>query len=200
MYAYKVYIVACMLVYVTRFSKTSLVSDKAHFSSPLNCYTNELMIHVCIIAKDSLVWFSWGYFLRPIWCAWVLRWSLNGSGVTGQVSTQLEISTRWSVNLAIKLATICVIYNSNETIWQCSACIHRKTCCFIAPYNPWPPSLRNHFWYWFKKLSKMIGNSASCALQSWSTERDCITMNYWRKVCKHLLVFLRYIQLNISNW
>jgi len=32
----------------------------------INCYTNELMIHVCIIANDSLVCISWGCFLRSV--------------------------------------------------------------------------------------------------------------------------------------
>jgi len=49
---------------------------------------------VYAIAKDSLVCFSWGCFLGPVWHARVLRWSSNGSGVNRQVSTRLEIATR----------------------------------------------------------------------------------------------------------
>jgi len=36
-------------------------------------------------------------------------WSSNGSGVIGQVSTQLEITTQLARGFAIKLATICNI-------------------------------------------------------------------------------------------
>jgi len=39
----------------------------------------------------------------------MLKWSSNGSGVTGQAPTQLKIATQLARNLAIKLATICDI-------------------------------------------------------------------------------------------
>jgi len=92
-------------LFVTRFAKTGLhsshqVTRHMHFSPTINCYTNELMIHVCAIAHDSLVCFSWGCFLRPVWHAWVLGWSSNGSGVIGQVSTWLEIATRLARRLS----------------------------------------------------------------------------------------------------
>jgi len=68
-------------------------NGKADFSPPLDFYINELTIHVCITAIISLVCFSWGLFLGPVWCAQVLRWSSNGSGVNRQAPTQLEIAT-----------------------------------------------------------------------------------------------------------
>jgi len=49
-YWYKPLYVLC--TYVTRFAKTGLVhTDKVHFSPLINCYTNELTIHVYIIAN-----------------------------------------------------------------------------------------------------------------------------------------------------
>jgi len=51
-------------------------------------------------------WFPGLLFLGLVtWHAKVLGWSLNGSGMTGQAPTQLEIAKQ----LAIKLATICHI-------------------------------------------------------------------------------------------
>jgi len=63
-------------------------------SPPLDLYVNELTIRVCIITNGSLVCFSWGLFLWPVWCARMLGWSSNGSGVNRQAPTQLEITTR----------------------------------------------------------------------------------------------------------
>jgi len=64
---------------------------------------------VCIIVNDSLVCFSYVLFLGPVWHAQVLGWSSNGSGVTGQESTQLEIATWLARELGHQLATICDI-------------------------------------------------------------------------------------------
>ena len=50
-------------------------NGKADFSLPFDFYINELTIHVCIIAIVSLVCFSWGMILGPVWCAWVIfKW------------------------------------------------------------------------------------------------------------------------------
>jgi len=63
-----------------------------HYHSIL--YINELTIHVCIIANGSLACFSWDLFLGPVWHAQVLGLSSNGSSLTGQAPTWLEIATR----------------------------------------------------------------------------------------------------------
>jgi len=69
--------------------------------------------------------------------AWVV---FKGSGMTGQASRLLEITT-WLArelghqigyylwNLELKQA-------SNETIWQCSTCTHWKTHHFVALHHP----------------------------------------------------------------
>jgi len=82
---------------VTGFDKSWLPRTrhgKADFLPPLNFYINELIIHVCIIANDSLFCFSWGLFLEPVWHSQVLRWSSNGSSMTGKAPTRLEITTQ----------------------------------------------------------------------------------------------------------
>jgi len=66
---------------------------KADFLPSLDFYINELTIHGYIIAIVSLVCFSWGLFLGAVWCAQVLGWSSNGSGVNRQALAQLEIAT-----------------------------------------------------------------------------------------------------------
>jgi len=65
-------------------------NSKADFSQPLDFYINELAIHVCIIANGSLICFSWGLFLRPVSHARVIGCYSNGSGLTGQATTQLD--------------------------------------------------------------------------------------------------------------
>jgi len=51
-----------------------------------------------------------GAFFQKSGLSDVLEWSSNGSGVSGQASTKLEITIHdWPVKLAIKLATICDI-------------------------------------------------------------------------------------------
>jgi len=52
-----------------------------------------------IITNESLVYFLWGLFLRSVWRAQVLGWSSNGSDVTGQASTQLEIVSQLAKKL-----------------------------------------------------------------------------------------------------
>jgi len=98
-------------------------NSRGDLSPPLNFYINELTIHVCIIANVSLVSFSWGLFLEPVWCARVLRWSTNDSGVNEKAPIWLEIATRLAGKLGhqigyylwyleLKLA-------SGESFWQC---------------------------------------------------------------------------------
>jgi len=131
---------ATVYKYVTRFAKTNLVhtSDKAHFSPPINCYTNELTIHVYTIANNSLVCFSWGCFLRPVWWAQVLGWSSNGSGVNRQVFTQLEIAT-WLARRLGHQVGYCLWYlefkwATGGTFWQCQL-QHMEN-----PSLPWLPT------------------------------------------------------------
>ena len=47
------------------------------------------------------------------------------------------------------------------------------------PTNP-HPYICNHLWYWWKKLSKMAGNSASKPSKRTPTELPCISIDWWR--------------------
>jgi len=115
-----------------------------HTHNGLDFYINELTIHVCIIANGSLIWFSWGLFLRPVWCAQKLGWSTNGSGVTGQVSiaTWLEITTQLAREPVSSNWLLCVIsraqWASGETVWQCSTSTHGKTHHFMSSLTTTP--------------------------------------------------------------
>ena len=93
--------------YNIRFAKSS-PSDKAHFSPLLNCYTNELMIHVCIIANDSLVCFSWGFLglSDMLKCSGGLQMAVVW---LDKYPSGWKSPHNWPVNLAIELATICDI-------------------------------------------------------------------------------------------
>jgi len=98
-------------------------NGKVDFSPPFDFYINELTIHVRTIANGSLVCFFWGLFLGPVWCAWVFRWSSNGSGLTGQAPTQLEIPTWLAKKIGHQIGYylwyIELKWASGETIWQC---------------------------------------------------------------------------------
>jgi len=121
-------------------------------------YINELSIHVCIIANGSLVCFSWGSFLWPVWHAWVLGWSSYSSGLTGQAPTQLEITTWLARKLGHQIGYYLwyleLKWASGETIWQCSTSTHGKTHHFVAPHHPQPPPLCDHLWQWCKNYLK----------------------------------------------
>jgi len=133
-------------------------NGKADFSPLLDFYINELTIHVCIITNGSLVCFSWGLFLRPVWCAWVLRLSSNGSGLTGQAPTQLEIAT-W---LARKLG-----HQNGYYLWYLELQYIGLRWDHLAVFNfytwknpplygspPLPTSTYMWLWYWFKNYLK----------------------------------------------
>jgi len=123
----------------------------ADFSPPHNFYINELTIHVCIIANGSLVYFSWGLFLGPVWCAWVLRWSSNDSGLTGQAPTQLEIATQLARKLSHQIGYYLwyleLKWASGETIWQCQLLhIENPTTSWLPITLTYTPYNNNHSW------------------------------------------------------
>ena len=77
-----------------------ICEQKADFSPPLDFYTNELTIHMCIIANSSLVCFPRACFLG---LSNMLEWSSNGSSITRQACTQLEIATRLARELGYQI-------------------------------------------------------------------------------------------------
>jgi len=99
------------MTYMTGFDKGQLLhthwqdglfTTNHLISTSMNYVTN----HVCIIANGSLVCFSWGLFLGPVWHAQVPRWSSNGSGVVFYLCffqiTYIEnnlIQVIWSVSI-----------------------------------------------------------------------------------------------------
>jgi len=152
-------------IYVTGFDKSQLPHTQLQgwlFTTTwlisTYIYINELTIHECIITNGFLVCFSWGLFLGCVWSAWVLKWSSNGSDLTGQASTQLEISKQLARELGYQISYYLWYLElkqaSNETIWQCSTSTHGKICHFVAPNHPWPPPLCNYLWYWCKNYLK----------------------------------------------
>jgi len=127
-------------------------------------YINELTIHVCNIANRSLACFSWGFFLEPVWHTQVLGWHSNGSVLSGQAPTQMEIAIRLTRKLGCRIGYhlwyLELKWTSGETIWQCLTFMHGKLD-FLPP-------LCSLLWYWCKScVSKMVGNSATCPMHSW---------------------------------
>ena len=108
-------------IYVTGFDKSRLPHTQWQGWLFTTTWSMNLTIHVCIIANGSLVYFSWGLFLKPVWRAWVLRWSLNGSDVTEKASTWLEITTRLARKLGHQIGYYLwyleLEWASGETFW-----------------------------------------------------------------------------------
>ena len=133
-------------------------NGKANFSPTFKSSINELTIHVCIITNGSLDCFSRGLFLGPVRHAWVLGWSSNCSGVTGQAPTWLEIATRLAKKIGHQIGYYLWYlefkWASGVTIWQYSTSTHGKTCHFVVPHHPWSLSLCDHLWYWYKNYLK----------------------------------------------
>jgi len=113
-------------------------NGKANFSPIFNLYINELTIHVCIIAIVFLVCIFWSLFLGPVWHAPVLKWSSNGSGLTRQAPTRLEITTWLAKKLGHQIGYYLwyleLKWGSGETIWQCQL-VHVK-----KPTTSWFPT------------------------------------------------------------
>jgi len=73
----------------------------------------------------------------------VIRWSSNGSGLSGQAPTQLEITTQLARKLGYQidyyLGYLELKWASGEIIWQCSTSTRGKISHFMAP-APLPPT------------------------------------------------------------
>ena len=156
-------------------------NGKADFSPPLDFYINELTIHVCIIAIVSLLCFFWGLFFWPVWCAQVLGWSSNGSGVNEQVFTWLEIITWLARKLGHQIGYYLwyleLKWASGETIWKCSTSTRGKTHHFMTPHHPQPPPLCDHLWYWCKNYMKWMVIQLAVLCRVGQLKRHCITMD-----------------------
>ena len=127
-----------------RKSATYAHNDKEWFSSPINSSINILSNYHNTTAKGSLVCFLWGLFLRPVRRPRVLGWPLNATGWLVQAATLLEI-TNWLVDdIGHGFSYILWHFECNGTLFY-----PYRSACGVG-----------------KKLSKMAGNSASCALYS----------------------------------
>ena len=146
----------------------------------MDSYTNRLTLHVCVIANGPSVCFCWGLFYRP---SGVLVYA---GGHQGAVACQNRKTTGWEwphywiVISATDLASFCGIFSTIghqlgpititvKFVWRWS---HPKP----PPATPW----QMHLWYWWKKLSKMAGSSASRPLKTMPTETPCIAIQSWR--------------------
>jgi len=129
-----------MLEYVTRLAKTGLVCTKWQgmlftTNQLLHLWTNDPCVCHCQWFPGLLFL---GLFSWPVWCARVLGWSSNGSGVNGQVSTWLEIATRLARRLGHQI-DYCMWYlelkwASGETFW------HVNFNTWKNPPLPWLPT------------------------------------------------------------
>jgi len=124
-------------------------NGKADFLPLLDFYINELTIHVCIITNGFLVCFSWGLFLGPVWCARVLGWSSNGSGVTGRHPPRWKSPHDWVESLTINWLLFVISRAQMGLRWDLlavSTSTHGKTCHFRGSPPPLTSTLYDHLW------------------------------------------------------
>ena len=101
--------------------------------------------------------------------------------------------------LSTDLATFGAIYSTHGSLWKCKylTCVFPRH--FVAPHHPQPTTPMELLVVLVKKLSKMVGNSASKPLNSTPNELPRITVEWWRIAWKKLCAFSRYTAFNISN-
>ena len=154
--------------------------DKTQVSPPMDSYINKLTLHMSIVAKGSSVCFYHGLFYRPVdvrGCSVVHQTAVTG---LNRKPTGWELAYDSTVMLAMDLSTFCGTFSmvgpqlGPLTLVEIFESVN-------PPANP-PPSTPRHvcFWYWWKKLSKMAGNSTSRPLMTVSTEAPCIVVQPWR--------------------
>ena len=109
----------------------------------------------------------------------------------------------WLMRLAMDLAALCGMYRGQNGINGCHLAVFSLDVAFAHHFMaicllPTIPPYRNasDIGYASKKLSKMVGNSASYLLNSWLTDGLQIAIELWQISCKHLFSFLSY---NTSN-
>jgi len=97
-----------------------------------------LVFHTYLMCSSARVVFKWQ------WCEWTSTHLAGNCHMTGlRAFPSNWLAYLWYLEL--KQA-------SNETIWQCSTCTHRKTCHFMILHFPWLPPLCNHFWHGIKSI------------------------------------------------
>ena len=178
-------------------------SFKTHLLLPFDSYINETTAHVLNTAKGWTICFHSGIFLKPIWCPQVFKWPSN-IPLTNRQPTETHHRTGWWVWPWIKL--LCVKCGSENGTNGCHLVVFGEDVAFphhfVAPHLPMtlpPIALLVILATPVKKLSKMIGNSASHPVYSKHSELPWISLDLWRNMCKQLYSILRYIELNISN-
>jgi len=120
-----------------------------------------------------------GFVSRAVWCARVLGWSSNGSGVNRQAPTQLEIAKQLAKKLGHQIGYYLWYLELNGPQMRPDSVNFYTWKNLPLPWLPTIPYLHPYMIICDSgvNLSKMVGNSASCLLKSWLTERHCITMD-----------------------
>ena len=171
-------------------------NDKAQF----HCQSIALSISK-LTTTDTLPKVNKSAFAgTAFWGTSGIHWCLDGLETTVTTLNKQALghrSTHYWLLLSIGFATFKHKRTSFETIWRSNffMCFSLPLLWLPTTTTPNQPSLSKHLWYWWK-LSKMAGNSASYSLKSSWTEISLVTVQQWRIACKQLHAFLRYNLLN----
>ena len=145
-------------------------------SPPFYRYIIRQSMGACIVANSSPVCFSWG-------CFWSMS-DVHECSVCIQLSLlavkQRPPSCKVSRDLVVILSTDLTTFWANSGTSGSIIQVWIHSVCFPRHFVAHQPPLCNHLWYWWKKLSKMVGNSASKPSKRTPTELPCITIDWWR--------------------
>ena len=139
---------------MTRFTKGTLLAHyfSVHFLLLLDGYNNRLTVHVCTIAKSTMVCYNWGFFLYHHWRLRIFGWSINSPILSGQANSQQGITT-WLVGetghglsyilwyVELKIAWIDAIWTYNvlswipTTLWLYITPTFHEYLCYWLPWE-----------------------------------------------------------------
>ena len=140
---------------------------KEQFASSMDSSINKLTNCQYTTAKCWRAYFCWGLFLMSVRRPRVLGCPLNATGWLVQATLLLEITTWLVDHIGHGFSYVLWQFECNgASLWAISPWKMQSlavTCHFVAPHHPHPPPLYIACGV-DKKLSKMVGNSASYGL------------------------------------
>ena len=159
-----------------------------HFSPLLTRHSSTLNVNVCIIAKCTLVYFYWDFFLQPVWDPRVPI--LPGQAYIVSRESQHD----WPVRLGMDLASFFDMWSLKQPVLMPLGHIiilwAGTPATSWLPISPTPIGVLVVLTILWNRPSKMTGNLTSYSLKCWSTELSRIDCGRMHK--KWLYTFSRY--------
>ena len=151
-------------------------NGRSHFSLLIHSFTNRLTFHASLSGKSLPVCFSWGLFYRPVRRPRVCGWTSQHCGWPEQNLNWLGVATRLDSDISHWFSNFLWNMEDNKASIGPTNIAVRFLCTWSHPKPPPAAPGEECLWYWWKKLSKMAGISASRPMKTVSTEVSCIAI------------------------